>query len=63
MGSTQVLWISEEAELPAEWPHHPAVWNIEIQPADEALRALAVADYAAIVLNLPIPGWTAPTLL
>jgi DNA-binding NtrC family response regulator len=63
MGSTQVLWISAEAELPAEWPHHPAVWNIEIQPADEAVAALAVADYAAIVLNLPIPGWTAPTLL
>ena len=63
MGSTQVLWISAEAEMPAEWPHHPAVWNIEIQPADAAIGALAVADYAAIVLNLPIPGWPAPTLL
>ena len=63
MGSTQVLWISADRELPADWPHHPAVWNIEIQPADEALGALAVADYAAIVLNLPIPGWTAATLL
>jgi DNA-binding NtrC family response regulator len=63
MGSTQVLWISAEAEMPAEWPPHPAVWNIEIQPADAAIGALAVADYAAIVLDLPIPGWPAPTLL
>jgi DNA-binding NtrC family response regulator len=63
MGSTQVLWIGAEAELPAEWPHHPAVWNIEIQPADEAIGALEVADFAAIVLNLPVPGWTAPALL
>ena len=63
MGSTQILWISAEPALPADWPHHPAVWNIEIQPADEAIEALAVADYAAIVLDLPHPGWTAPTLL
>ena len=63
MGSKQVLWISAEPALPADWPHHPAVRNIEIQPADEAIEALAGADYAAIVLDLPHPGWTAPTLL
>src|ERR1022692_338587 len=63
MGSTQELWIGAEAELPPEWPHHTAVWNIEIQPSAEAISALAVADYAAIVLNLPISGWTAPTLV
>ena len=63
MGSTQVLWISAETALPADWPHHPAVWNIEIQSADQAIEALAVADYAAIVLDLPVPGWTAATLL
>jgi DNA-binding NtrC family response regulator len=63
MGPTQVLWISAEPGLPADWPHHPAVWSIEIQPAEEAIEALAVADYAAIVLDLPVPGWTAPTLL
>jgi DNA-binding NtrC family response regulator len=63
MGSTQVLWISAEPALPADWPHHPAVWNIDIQPAGEAVDALAVTEYAAIVLDLPVPGWTAPTLL
>ena len=62
MGS-RVLWISAEPELPAGWPHHPAGWNIEILPAEEAIEALAVADYAAIVLDLPLPGWTAATLL
>ncbi len=63
MGSTQVLWISAATALPSDWPHHPAVWNIEIQPPDQAIEALAVADYAAIVLDLPLPGWTAATLL
>src|SRR5258708_20707959 len=63
MGSTQVLWISAETAPPADWPHHPAVWNIEVQPAEQAIEALAVADYAAIVLDLPLPGWTAATLL
>src|SRR5664279_1084732 len=63
MGSTQVLWISPEPALPADWPCHPAVWDIEIQPADEAIDALAVTDYAAVVLDLRLPGWTATTLL
>jgi len=63
MGSTQVLWISAQPDLPGDWPHHPAVWNIEIQPAAEAIEALKVADYGAIVLDLPHSGWTAPALL
>src|ERR1035441_5984320 len=63
MGSTQVLWISPEPALPADWPCHPSVWDIEIQPADEAIDALAVTDYAAVVLDLRLPGWTAATLL
>jgi DNA-binding NtrC family response regulator len=63
MGSTQVLWISAATALPADWPHHPGIWNIEIQPPDQAIEALAVAGYAAIVLDLPLPGWTAATLL
>ena len=63
MGLTQVLWISAQPALPADWPQHLAAWNIEIQPPDEAIKLLAVADYAAIVLDLPLPGWPAPTLL
>ena len=63
MGSTQVLWVSAEPELPAGWPHHPAVWNLDVQTPDDAVEVLTVSDYAAIVLNLPVPGWTAPALL
>jgi DNA-binding NtrC family response regulator len=63
MGSTQVLWISAEPELPGECSHEPADWSIETQPAEEAIDTLAVAGFAAIVLNLPLPGWTATTLL
>jgi DNA-binding NtrC family response regulator len=63
MGSTQLLWISTERALPAEWPGQPSVWNIEVQPADEAIDALAVTDYAAIVLDLRLPGWKAAALL
>ena len=50
-------------ELPAGWRQHLVEWSIEILPAEEAIEALAVAGYAAIVLDLPLPGWTAPTLL
>jgi DNA-binding NtrC family response regulator len=63
MGSKQVLWISADPALPADWPHHPAVWNIDIQPVDDALDALAFNEYAAIVLALPVPGWTTAILL
>ena len=45
------------------WPRHPALWSIETLPAEEAIEALAVASYAAVVLDLPLPGWPAPTLL
>ena len=62
MGS-RVLWISAQRELPADWHHHPAVWDIEILPAEEAIDTLAVAGYAAIVLDLPFPGWNTPALL
>jgi DNA-binding NtrC family response regulator len=62
MGS-RVLWISAQPDLPADWPRHPAVWNIEILPAEEAIDALGVAEYAAIVLDLPLPGWNNPALL
>ncbi len=63
MGPTQVLWISAQPELPGDWPHHPAIWNLEFQTAEEALHRLGVVDYAAIVIALPIPGWHALELL
>ena len=63
MGPTQVLWISAQRERPADWPPQTAAWNIEIQPAEKAIGSLAVAHYAVIVLDLPLPGWTASTLL
>jgi DNA-binding NtrC family response regulator len=38
-------------------------WNVDIRPAKEALDALAVSDYAAIVLELPYPRWRSAALL
>src|SRR4029078_12858174 len=49
--------------LPAVCPRRRTEWNTEILPAEEAIEALAAASYGAIVLDLPLPGWTTPTLL
>jgi len=62
MGS-RVLWISAKPDLPAGCPHRPTEWSTEILPAEEAIEALAAVSYGAIVLDLPLPGWTTPTLL
>jgi DNA-binding NtrC family response regulator len=59
----RVLWIGAQSDLPAGWPPHLVDWSIEALAAEEAIEALAVADYAAIVLDLPLPGWTASALL
>jgi DNA-binding NtrC family response regulator len=63
MGSTEVLWISALPELPGDWPHHAAVWNLDFQRPEEALSGLGIAEYAAIVLALPIDGWNSYELL
>ena len=63
MAQTEVLWISEQPKLPGDWPHHPAVWNLEFRTPDEALDGLDATDYAAIVLDLPLSGWQVSDLL
>jgi DNA-binding NtrC family response regulator len=63
MGPTEVLWIGAQPELPGDWPHHPAVWNLDFQNPDGALQSLGSTEYAAIVLSLPIPGWGSYELL
>src|SRR3954447_2485280 len=60
---SRVLWISAHSDLPAGWPHHPALWNIQILPADEAIDALEAGGCAAMVLDLPVPGWNTSALL
>ena len=63
MGPTEVLWISAQPELPGDWPHHPAIWNLDFRSPEEGLDRLGCAEYAAIVLALPIPGWNGYDLL
>ena len=63
MGPTEVLWISAQPELPGDWPHHPGVWHLEFQTPEEALDALGAAEYAAIVLALPIADWNCTIFL
>jgi DNA-binding NtrC family response regulator len=63
MGPTEVLWISEQPELPDDRPHHPAVWNLNFRTPREALDEPGSAEYVAIVLALPIAGWTGCDLL
>ena len=63
MNSHQVLWISALPGLPADWPRHPSIWNIEFATPEEGIGALGNTDYAAIVLDFPISDWTAAELL
>jgi DNA-binding NtrC family response regulator len=63
MGPTEVLWISALPEFPGDWPHHPVVWNVQFQTPEEALSGLGAAEYAAVVLALPIAGWNGYDLL
>src|SRR5437016_2077586 len=63
MNSHQVLWISTLPELPADWPLDPSNWNIEFAQPEEALDALGDTDYAAIVLDFPLPDWAPAELL
>ena len=62
MGS-EVLWISAGPVPEARWAHRPVGWNVDIRTAEEALGALAVGGYAAIVLELPYDGWRSAALL
>src|SRR5438067_1730395 len=63
MNNHQVLWISALPELPADWPCHPSSWNLDLARPEEGLDALGDTDYAAIVLDFPIPDWTPAELL
>ncbi len=63
MGPTAVLWISEQPELPGDWPHHPAVWNLEFRNPEEALPGLDSVEYAAIILAPPFDRWGVDDLL
>ena len=63
MMRSQVLWVSAGPEPETRWEHGPAGWNVEIRPAEEAIEALAVTDYSAIVLELPYAGWRSAALL
>ncbi len=63
MAPARIMWIAVSPETPSDWLHHPVAWSIVHKPPHEALGALEVMDFGAIILDLPIPGWTSAFLL
>jgi DNA-binding NtrC family response regulator len=63
MEPTLVIWITAASETPSDLHVRPTAWTIEPKTPHEALEALAVTDCGAVILDLPIPGWTSTYLL
>ena len=63
MGTYQITWICEPDRVDTASPQSPAGWSVQYLGSDDALALLATGDCDAVVLDCPIPGWTAETLL
>jgi DNA-binding NtrC family response regulator len=62
MGTYQLTWI-HDPESGGAPPDPPAGWNLRPLGPDDAVALLPGADCHAVVLDCPIPGWTAEVLL
>ncbi len=64
MSATKILWIRSSQARPAvEHRSPPATWTVErLEPA-AGLDRLLHQDYAAVVLDFPIPDWSPPLLV
>jgi DNA-binding NtrC family response regulator len=63
MGPYNIIWISDPASTPAARIDRPAAWSIQFLRPEDAPLALASGKWAAIVLECPVPGWSAAALL
>jgi len=66
METTRVLWINALAGPTAERPDEPepsAIWSTEFRTPDGGLEELCHHEYAAVVLEFPIPHWNPAELL
>src|SRR4051794_29626138 len=61
MASHRVMWICNPAAAAAT-QDRPG-WEVQVLGPDQGLSLLASGRYAALVLDCPIPGWTATGLL
>ena len=57
----RILWISAKSDPPSGWETADG-WEVDVEPPDQALQSLAIADYLVVILNLPLPGWPAAAL-
>jgi DNA-binding NtrC family response regulator len=58
MGKHNILWISDSNV----GIQQPPDWNIRVVPPEDGLSLLS-SDFSAVVLDLPVDGWTAATLI
>jgi DNA-binding NtrC family response regulator len=62
MQTNTVIWISDPGQA-AGSPQHPTGWQLRYLSPDQAFRANARGECAAIVLDSPVPGWSPAELL
>ena len=56
MGARQVLWVSADYATAAAVPPPGPAWSVHWHTPKEALDALKIKDFQAIILDFPIPG-------
>jgi hypothetical protein len=61
MGTYPVIWI-RDPEGAASNPQHPTGWDMQYLSPNQAFPVIAEGDFAAVVLDCPVPGWTAAGL-
>jgi len=63
MGAYQITWICDPDRVDALNPQTPAGWNLQYLCPDDAFALLAACECDGIVMDCPINGWSAESLL
>ena len=59
----EILWICDPDRVREPQIIPPPTWNVQFLDPDAALAILPGTEGAAVVLELPVPGWTTAALL
>jgi len=63
MGSYEILWIHDPAGESAVAAAPPAGWVVDFLAPEQGLSVLGNGNWAAVVLECPVSGWSAAALL
>ena len=63
MGFYDITWICDTDREGVTMPAPPPGWNVQFLHPDDAQAILSGSACAAVVLDCPLPGWSAADLL